>query len=568
MPMNKKIFLLFAISLVAQWAFSQPKWVEKAKRAVFSVVTYDKDDKMLNTGNGFFVSEDGVALSDYSLFKGARRAVIINYEGKEMPVDAIMGADDMYDVVKFKVAITEKKVPSLTLAASAPAVGSEVYLLPYSTQKSRTYTAGKVKAVDKVADNYSYYTLNLRLKDKMVSCPLTTVDGAVFGLAQKASGQDTASICYAVDANYVMNQKISALAYGDMALKGIGIKKALPPTEEEALVFLYMASSQLSPEKYMEVLDDFIRQFPENPDGYLRRASQRQLTANDDTSMDKVYDDMDKALDVASKKDGVYFSRSKMIYNYVLNHADKPYADWSFDKALEEARKAVSIDPQPVYVQLVGDIQYAKGDYPAALEAYNTVNQSDLGSAATFFTTAKIKEAMKEPAEEVLALLDSCVARFNKPYTQEAAPYLLERAQARMVANQARNAVVDYDAYYEAVKGNVNDVFYYYREQAALKARQYQRALDDLAKAIELNPKELTYRAELAVVNIRVGRNEEAIKVLKDALTVDAKYAEAYRLMGIAQIQMKQKEAACESFAKAKELGDPNVDALIEKHCK
>ena len=80
----KKILLLFAISLVAQWAFSQPKWVDKAKRAVFSIVTYDKDDKMLNTGNGFFVSEDGVAMSDYSLFKGARRAVIINYEGKEI----------------------------------------------------------------------------------------------------------------------------------------------------------------------------------------------------------------------------------------------------------------------------------------------------------------------------------------------------------------------------------------------------------------------------------------------------------------------------------------------------
>ena len=175
---------------------------------------------------------------------------------------------------------------------------------------------------------------------------------------------------------------------------------------------------------------------------------------------------------------------------------------------------------------------------------------------------------MKEPAEEVLALLDSCVACFNKPYTQEAAPYLLERAQARMVADQARNAVVDYDAFYEAVDGNVNDVFYYYREQAALKSRQYQRALDDLAKAIELNPKELTYRAELAVVNIRVGRNEEAVKILKEALAIDDKYAEAYRLMGIAQVQMKQKAAACESFAKAKELGDPNVDALIEKNCK
>ncbi|MGI6879975.1 tetratricopeptide repeat protein [Bacteroides sp. KG121] len=111
-------------------------------------------------------------------------------------------------------------------------------------------------------------------------------------------------------------------------------------------------------------------------------------------------------------------------------------------------------------------------------------------------------------------------------------------------------------------------MFYYYREQAALKAKQYQRALDDMAKAIELNPDELIYRAELAVINIRVGRYEEALEVLKVALEKEPKYAEAYRLMGIAQIQLKKNKEACESFSKAKELGDTNVDALIEKHCK
>lgn len=147
---------------------------------------------------------------------------------------------------------------------------------------------------------------------------------------------------------------------------------------------------------------------------------------------------------------------------------------------------------------------------------------------------------MKAPAEEVLALMDSCVVRFTEPYTEEAAPYLLERAQARMNANQARAAMLDYDAYYKAVNGKVNDVFYYYREQAALKAKQFQRALNDMEKAIELSPKDLTYRAELAVVNIRVGRNEEALKVLQDALAIDSKYAEAYRLMGIVQLQMKR----------------------------
>ena len=567
--MKKKLMLMLTLCLLAQWSVAQaPKWVDKAKRAVFSVVTYDQNDKILNTGNGFFVTEDGVALSDYTLFKGAQRAVVMSSDGAQMPVEAIMGADDMYDVVKFRVGIPGKKVTALTLAAVAPAAGADVYLLPYSTQKDRSFTAGKVKEADKISGNYSYYTLDMRLKDKMVSCPLMTVDGQVFGLAQKSSGQDTATICYAIDANFAMSQNISALSYGDMSLKGIGIKKALPDTEEQALVFLYMASSQLSPEKYMETLNDFIAQYPASADGYLRRASQHLFMSREDASMDKVAADMDKALEVAAKKDDVYYNRAKIIYNYALGKPEKVYKDWSLDKALDEVRKAIAIDELPVYVQLEGDILFAKQDYPSAFTRYDKVNKTILASPATFFSAAKTKELMQAPAEEVLALMDSCVARFTQPYTEEAAPYLLERAQARMNADQTRNAMLDYDAYYNAVNGKVNDMFYYYREQAALKAKQYQRALDDMAKAIELNPEDLTYRAELAVVNLRVGRYEEALNVLKTALEKDPKYAEAYRLMGIAQLQMKKDKEACVSFAKAKELGDPNVDALIEKHCK
>lgn len=568
--MKKKIFLLFTLGLLtAQWSVAQaPKWVEKAKRAVFSVVTYDENDKILNTGNGFFVSEDGIALSDYSLFKDAQRAVVINSEGTQMPVDAILGANDMYDVIKFKVGISSKKVSALTPATVNPPLNALVYILPYSTQKDRSYTSGLVKEEDKFSGKYYYYTLNLHLKDKMVSCPVMTEDGQVFALAQKSSGKDTATICYAVDVNFALAQTVTPFSSGDVALKSIGIKKALPDTEEQALVALFMASSQVSPEKYAQLLDEFIAQYPNSADGYLRRATHRIYVSKDDASMNQVAADMDKALEVATAKDDVYYNRAKLIYNYMLTQPEKAYQDWSYDKALEEVTKAIGIQNLPVYVQMKGDIEFAKQDYAAALASYEEVNRTNLVSPASFFSTAKTKEMLKAPVEEVLALMDSCMSRFTEPYTVEAAPYLLERARVRMDANQARGAMLDYDAYFKAVNGNVNDVFYYYREQAALKAKQFQRALDDLAKAIELNPKELTYYAELAVVNLRVGRNEDALKVLNNALAVDPKYAEAYRLIGITQLQMKKQKEACENFAKAKELGDPNVDELIEKHCK
>lgn len=568
--MKKILILPLLLFFLIQGSMAQtPKWVEKAKRAVFSVVTYDKNDKMLNTGNGFFVSEDGLALSDYTLFKGAERAVVITSEGKQMPVSLILGANDMYDVIKFRVAITEKKVPALIVAKTAPAVGADAWMLPYSTQKSIACVTGKVKEVSKVAGEYHYYTLGMQMKDKMVSCPVMNAEGQVFGIAQKSSGIDTVTTCYAAGAAFAMAQKISALSLGDAALKKIGIRKGLPETEDQALVYLFMASSSLSGDDYEKLLDDFIRQFPANADGYLRRANYYAAKGKDDqTWYDKAVADFNQALKVAQKKDDVYYNIGKLMYAYQLSKPEKTYKDWTYDTALQNVRQAIAIDPLPIYIQMEGDILFAQQDYAGALAAYEKVNASNIASPATFFSAAKTKELAKGDPKEVVALMDSCIARCPQPITADFAPYLLERAQMNMNAGQPRNAMLDYDAYHTAVKGEVNDVFYYYREQAALKARQFQRALDDIVKAIEMNPTDLTYQAEHAVVNLRVGRYEEAIQILDNILKAEPKYAEAYRLLGLCQIQLKKTDEACGNFKKAKELGDPNVDELITKYCK
>ncbi len=567
--MKTRLLLLIALAacLVQTAAAQTPRWANKARQAVFSVITYDAADKLLGTGNGFYIAADGTALSDYMLFRGAVRAEVIGSDGKTYPVAEILGANEIYDVVKFRVGTTSE-CPSLQLAEKAPAVGERVYLLPYSTQQSGDIVQGKVSEETKIETSYGYYTLDMTLRDKMASCPLVNVEGQVFGIAQLPSSADDSSknTCYALDARFGAALGISALSLNDGSLNGIGIKKGLPETESQALVMLYVASTNAGTADYSVMLDDFIKKFPDSADGYLRRAQFR--FSQPEADMQPIEADMQEAIGRADddNRADVLYQCANIVYNYCLLSADKPYGDWTWDKALDLVKQAEAISATPVYSQLEGDICFAKQDYAAAYAAFEKVNSSNIASASSYYSAAHSKELMQAPVEEVVALMDSCLNTFGKPYTQSAAPYLLERARIYMQANMARPAMLDYEEYYKVVNGQVNDVFYQLRGQAELRARAYRRALDDYQRAIEMNPEEATYRAELAAVHITVGQYEEAVSVLDEAMKRNPNYADLYRLKGLALLQLKKKKEARPLLDKAKELGDVNVDALIEKY--
>ena len=565
----KKIVGIIACCFFAQIVSAQaPKWAEKAKKAVFSVVTYDKENKIKGTGNGFYIDAQGIALSDYSLFEGAERAVIINADGKQLDVSRIMGANSMYDVVKFNTPIDKKQI-TLNIASQPAKVGETVYLLPYSTQKATTVQTGKVTAVDSIGNNSFYYTLEMKTGEKTISCPIMNANGEVLGLIQKnASEESTES--YAIGAGYGATLTISALSMNDGALNKIGIKKALPDTEDQALVFLYMSSEQLDKDSYFTLLNDFLTQYPNSTEGYIRLAN--YYMASGDASQYALADEnMKKALDVATQKDEAHYQVAKAIYSYMisLEEGQEAYKEWSYDKALELIRKAVKLSAQPIHIQLEGDILFAQGKYAEAFDAYNKVNQTSFASASSFYSASKAKQLTEgSDMNEVLALMDSAIVKLSKPYFGEAAPYFYERAELRAQAGKFREAVMDYNTFFDAVSGDVTALFYYQREQAEMQCRMYQQALNDINKAVEMAPEDVDFWVEKGSVHLRVNQLDEAISAFNKAISMNDQYAAAYRMLGYCQAMQKKNKEACANFAKAKELGDTVVDQLIEKYCK
>ena len=565
----KRLFLtvICVLTMTSSFAQTMPKWVAKASKAVFSVITYSADNKILNTGNGFYIDEDGTAVSDYTLFKDAHHAVIVTSDGKEVAVESILGANYLYDVIKFKTA-PQKKLVFLKSKAEGATIDAPVYLLPYSTQKAKTIESGKVLAADSISQKALYYTLDIPSSDKMISCPIMSAEGEVVGLLQKNSGEDKEK-SYAIGIEFAHKLSITALSGQDNALRAIGIKKALPDDEDQAQVYLFMNAGKVEGKVYLELLDDYIAKFPNSVEGYSRRAAY-YASENTSAANELAQKDMDMMIKMVNDKDVPHYQIAQLMYSYALQPEDKrSNPEWTLQSALDEVNQAIKIKAEGLYYQTKADILFAMKDYKQALEAYKEVNKTALSSAASFYSAAKTLELIEgSDKKEVIALMDSAITKFKNIKSKESAPYFLERARLLTEVRDFRHAVLDYNSAYDALMGNVSSEFYFLRHNAELEAKMYPQAIDDINKAVEITPSDIELWLVKAGTHIRVNQLDEAKQAIEKVLTLDANNAAAYRMLGFIQVQQKNAREGIKNLEKAKTLGDPVVDKLLEKYKK
>ena len=552
--MKKKI-LLILLGVMPLVAMAQPSWVKKATKSVFTLKTFAEDGSLIGSSNGFFTSDKGDAISNYTPFKGAARAVVIDASGKELPVVSIVGVNDMYDVVKFRVS---GKTQPLAISSATTPVSSQVWLLPYHEVKN--VPAGTIRKAETFQGEYEYYTVALTMPANTVSTPLINQAGEVVGLMQQpATDKDTLS--YAVSARFADSLRISGFGMNEATLLQTKIKKELPDDQKEAVLALYMASSRQDSASYVNMVEDFIRKFPKASDGYLYRA-QIEASSNNFAAAEK---DMETAISNSTQKDDTHYNYARMIYNKIIFQADVPYDNWTLDKALDEIRLANTLNPQPTYRQMEANILFGQKKYSEAYDIYTELANTNLKGAEVYFSAARCKEMLKD-STAMLALLDSAMNCFTKPYLKEAAPYLWARAQARLQAKKYRDAISDMNDYEELMVANINDNFYYLRHQAEVDGRLYQQALNDITRAIVMNPKETFYYAEKASLEIRVGLYDNAIATAKESITIDANDSDGYLFLGVAQCLKGNKKEGIPNLQKAKDMGNLQAEALIEKY--
>ena len=162
--------------------------------------------------------------------------MVIDAQGKEYPVEMLLGANDTYDVAKFRVTI--KKPQGLTASKVKMTAGSPVYLLPYREMK--TAVAGELSKSETFGQGYDYYTVKIQMPENGVGWPLFDAEGQLLGLMQQpATATDT--LAYAVSALYADSLKMTGLSINDEALRSTHIRKALPSDVAQAQLTLFIA---------------------------------------------------------------------------------------------------------------------------------------------------------------------------------------------------------------------------------------------------------------------------------------------------------------------------------------
>jgi len=346
-------------ALAATTAATAQGWTDKVKKSVVKVTTYNSDGSVLGTANGFYISDDGVAVAPFAPFKKAQKAIVSDTKGKEHPVTMILGANDMYDIVKFKV--DDNKADGIEIAKTAPSTGQKLYILHYSTSHVNP-REGNITKAETFRDTYKYYTFTAKPVENSGGSPVLNNNGEAVGIMQG----DGTDMGYALDINFAKDLKMAALSINDATLRGIAIPKDLPEDYTQAQVALYMAANA-DAETYKQTIDLFISRFPDKPEGYKAKADLDFM--RDDFQASE--DDLAQAEKYTADKADIHSHRARLIFqkNTYKNNIDFPA--WTMDKALQECETAITISKQPLYIYQKAEVLFAMERYRESVQAFN-----------------------------------------------------------------------------------------------------------------------------------------------------------------------------------------------------
>ena len=569
--MKRGIIFTIILGFGAIISFAQPKFASKVGKGIFSVNTYDKQGNLLHQGTGFYVGQQGEAVADYRVFKGAYKATVVETGGKTADVDCVLGADDTYSLVRFRVNV--KGNAMLVMPTANRPIKSNFFVLHRGDDGALQSESATVADTSMIQGKYVYYGLDKKVDATWVGSPVFDEGGLLVGILHSQIGEKS----YVLDIRFKDELIMKAISSqsASVALGNIFIDKDLPNSQEEALVYMYLKARTASNDEYMGMVNRFVATYPKSAEGYLRRAA----PLIDLTRFDEADKDFQQYLSLVEDKASGHYNVASLIFDKLRLQPQPPYEKWTPDLVLRHVDEALSIiAAQPAsddkkadetkYRVMKAQVLMFNEDYDGALAIYEALNSEVGGAPSYLYAISMAREGRGDSLAAVMEPIDSAIAMMGEPLPREASTYVIRRGHLKANAGKYREAVLDYNQYAYLLNSQVNATFYYERSQVEVNGRMYEQALSDIGKAIELAPREAVYQVEKAAIAIRVNMLDECIEACQAAIMLNPDIIDSYRILGYAQLQKGDKENARRNLQKAVDMGDEGAKQLIETYFK
>jgi Flp pilus assembly protein TadD len=370
----------FSLLSVAVRAMDIPALVQKAKPAVVEIRTYDQRNKLLKTGTGFFISPDGLLLTNYHVISGGNFITAKMPNGAVFFLKGVVTASATYDVAQLQFIATD--VSYLTLGSSSDAVeGQRVLVIGNPEDLEGTVSDGIISAF---RAGRSMIQITAPVSPGSSGSPVLDESGNVIGIVTQVlkEGQN-------------LNFAISAETIRDaVAESAVELSVTRGPIDD----VYNRASEHLKNSDYKAVIADYteaIRLQPGDSIGYwLRGLAYSHLNQNDNA-----VNDLNKAIALNPNFPLAYCSRGKA------------YRD------LEQYEKAISDYNQAIRLK------------PDFAEAYSNRGNS-------YYALKQYEKAVKDYTEAIRLKPDFAEAYRNRAYAYEVVGKRVEAEQDRKKAKE------------------------------------------------------------------------------------------------------------------------------------
>ena len=532
------------------------KWQKKAHETQVTVYTWNSAGKM-QEAQGIWIDAEGHAATQYDIMKGAVRACVTDTRGKEYQVVGIDGASSLYNTAV--LATNARKTAAPIVYSAQPAVGEHIWLMPNSKTDGKVpATEDSITKTDIFNDVYSYISLSAPLEERQTGVPAMNAAGETVGMTQAAGRKDGKA--YVIDIRFVQQLKLGVMDATRQDYRDIYIAKTLPDDEKDAQTFIYLYGTQ-DTVQYLAMTESFIRKFPASSTGYTMKAEMLCAKGKYEEAA-KTYRQAMKVKEIA--QDEIMYSMARMMYQ-AANRTPPPYPDWNLQTAIDQTNSAIEVKDLPIYHILKAHCLFGQKKYDEAEAEFLDVCKTNMRSAEHFVYASQCRQMRGDSIQAVIEMQDSAMACFSKPYPKDAAPILLLRAVNLTQAGRKREAIADYNTY-EHLTGSssLTYLFYYEREQLEAQCRMYPAALNDIERAIKLNPGEAILHAELASLNYRVNQPDDAERAAREAIRLNGSFSDAWRILGVILRDKGKAEESRKALEKAAALGDKIAEKLLK----